>query len=67
MENRPSNPFIFTKKTVYMQRIADAVSKNSTRYMQGVVSIDNAGVLASKFDKNYFCGLTPLQALGVGE
>jgi hypothetical protein len=62
MEERPSNPFVFTKKTVYMQRIGDAVSKGATRYIQGVVPIGKAGVLASKFDKPYFCGLTPLQA-----
>lgn len=62
MEERPSNPFVFTKKTVYMQRIGDAVAKGATRYIQGIVRIKTAGVLASKFDKSYFCGVTPLQA-----
>jgi hypothetical protein len=62
MEERPSNPFVFTKKTVFMQRIADAVSKGATRYIQGVVPIGKAGVLASKFDKSYFCGLTVQKA-----
>ena len=48
MEERPSNPFVFTKKTVYMQRIGDAVSKGATRYIQGVVPIGGSYHIAAK-------------------
>ncbi len=59
---RPSNPFVFTKKTVFMQRISDAVSKDSVRYLQGTVAVSKAGAFASKMTQRYDCDLTPVQA-----
>ncbi len=60
---RPSNPFVFTKKTVFMQRISDAVSKGSVRYIQGTVPVSKAGVFASKMTQRYDCDLTMMQAV----
>jgi hypothetical protein len=60
---RPSNPFVFTKKTVFMQRISDAVSKGSIRYIQGTVPVSKAGVFASKMTQRYDCDLTMMQAV----
>ena len=55
---RPSNPFVFTKKTVFMQRISDAVVKGSIRYIQGTIPVSKAGFFASKMKARYDCSLT---------
>ena len=60
---RPSNPFVFTKKTVFMQRISDAVSKGSIRYIQGTIPVAKAGFFASKMRQRYECDLNALQGI----
>ncbi len=60
---RPSDPFVFTKKTVFMQRISDAVSSGSTRYIQGVIPVKKAGFFASKIHSRYDCQISGVQAL----
>lgn len=54
--------FVFTKKTVYMQRIADLIGTGHTQYVQGLVAIEKAGFLAGKFDMRYEICQTKLQA-----
>lgn len=53
--DQPSNPFVFTKKTIFMQRISDAVTSGSTRYIQGIIPVDKAGFFASKVYSRYDC------------
>ena len=60
--DRPSNPFVFTKKTVFMQRLSDAVVHGAVRYIQGTVPVLKAGAFASKMTQRYDCDLTPVQA-----
>ena len=50
---RPSNPFVFTKKTVFMQRISDAVVNGAVRYIQGTIPVSKAGFFASKMKERY--------------
>ena len=50
---RPSNPFVFTKKTVFMQRISDAVVNGAARYIQGTIPVSKAGFFASKMKERY--------------
>ena len=38
-----ADPFVFTKKTVYMQRIADLIGTGHIQYVQGIVAIEKAG------------------------
>ena len=54
--------FVFTKKTVYMQRISDLVGTGHIHYVQGVVDIEKAGFLAGKFEARYAICQTKLQA-----
>lgn len=54
--------FVFTKKTVYMQRIADLIGTGHIYYVQGIVAIEKAGFLAGKFDVRYEICQTKLQA-----
>ena len=54
--------FVFTKKTVYMQRISDLVGTGHIHYVQGVVDIEKAGFLAGKFEARYTICQTKLQA-----
>lgn len=54
--------FVFTKKTVYMQRISDLVGTGHVHYVQGVVDIERAGFLAGKFETRYAICQTKLQA-----
>lgn len=49
----PLNPFILIKKTVFMQRICDLVRTGHTRYIQGVILLEKAGFMASKFDERF--------------
>lgn len=55
MKKPISNPFIFTKKIVYMQRIADLVRSGHTRYITGEIDIKKAGFFASKMNFHYSC------------
>lgn len=48
-----ANPFVFTKKTPFMQRIADLVRTGHRRYVMGQIAIEKAGSLAAKFDEHY--------------
>jgi len=49
----PSNPFIFTKKTVYMQRLGDAVRAGALHYIAGSIPLGKAPFLAQKFAGRY--------------
>ena len=57
-----ADPFVFTKKTVYMQRIADLIGTGHIQYVQGIVAIEKAGFLAGKFDVRFDILQTKLQA-----
>ncbi len=59
---RPSNPFVFTKKTVFMQRISDAVVNGSVRYIQGTIPVSKAGFFAAKMKDRYDYDLSYKQA-----
>lgn len=48
-----SNPFIFTKKTVYMQRLGDAVRAGALHYTAGSTPLARAPFLAQKFASRY--------------
>lgn len=61
--DKPSNPFVFTKKTIFMQRISDAVASGSTRYIQGVIPVEKAGFFAAKIYSRYECSVYGVQAL----
>ena len=50
---RPSNPFVFTKKTVFMQRISDAVVNGAARYIQGTIPVSKAGKKKKKMKERY--------------
>lgn len=54
--------FVFTKKTSFMQRIADLVRSGHKRYTMGTISIDKAAHLADKFGRLYEPNLPRLQA-----
>ena len=47
------DPFVFTKKTPYMQRIADIVRSDSVRYISGQIDPVKLGHLAAKFAARY--------------
>lgn len=55
MKNQIRNPFIFTKKVSYMQRISDCVRLGYNRYVEGVIPISKAGFFAAKMDYLYVC------------
>lgn len=50
---KTADPFVFTKKTVLMQRISDAVRLGHTRYVVGVTTLEKTRALAEKFDRLY--------------
>ncbi|MEL5849958.1 MAG: hypothetical protein U7M05_11435 [Candidatus Igneacidithiobacillus chanchocoensis] len=52
-----SNPFIFTKKTVYMQRLGDAVRAGALHYISGSIPLAKAPFLAKKFSARYHLNL----------
>lgn len=56
------DPFVFTKKTAFMQRVADLVRTGHHRYVQGTVPVDKAAAFAAKIDRLYAIGVTRLQA-----
>lgn len=47
------DPFVFTKKTVLMQRLADLVRLGHTRYVCGQTTLEKAPRLAEKFTRLY--------------
>jgi hypothetical protein len=49
----PANPFIFTKKTVWMQRVARTVSDGATLYIQGSTKLENAAFKSVEFHKRF--------------
>lgn len=55
MKKTAVDPFIFTRKTPYMQRIADLVRNNHSRYITGQIPIGKAGFFAAKMDLFYHC------------
>ena len=61
MEKTPEL-FVFTKKTVYMQRISDVVRTDHGRYVSGQIQIEKLDNLYGKFCKFYNCHFDKLQA-----
>jgi hypothetical protein len=49
----PANPYIFTKKTVWMQRVARTVSDGATLYIQGSTRLENVAFKAVEFHKRF--------------
>ena len=47
------DPFVFTKKSPYMQRIADLVRSGNVRYISGQIKPGKLGPLAAKFAGRY--------------
>lgn len=60
---RQLNPFVITKKTVYMQRISDAASRGSTKYISGTIPVEKAGFFAAKMNDRYELKLAAFEAL----
>jgi len=56
------DPFVFTYKTPFMQRIADLVRSGHTQYVQGAISTDKAGFFAGKMDSLLQTSRNKLQA-----
>lgn len=48
-----SNPFAFTYKTPFMQRIADVVRSGHLQYALGTIPLEKAGFLAHKFETQF--------------
>ena len=57
-----ADPFIFTKRAPFMQRISDLVRTGHHRYVQGTVPIEKAGSLYEKFSRLYDVHLDRLQS-----
>lgn len=57
-----SNPFVFTGKTPFMQRIADLVRSGHTQYITGSIPLKKAGFLAFKFENLFQTGRSKLKA-----
>ena len=57
-----SNPFVFTYKTPFMQRIADIVRAGHTQYIMGTIPLNKAGFLAYKFENQFHTWRNKLQA-----
>lgn len=60
MKNKIENPFVFTKKAPFMQRIADLVRTGHTRYITGDIPVNKAGFFAAKMDFHYGCYKTSM-------
>lgn len=54
--------FVFTKKTAYMQRIADVVRTGHHWHVSGEVPLDKVGVLYNKFSRLYAVDISKLEA-----
>lgn len=57
-----SNPFVFTYKTPFMQRIADLVRSGHTKFTMGTISLNKAGFLAFKFETLFHTERSKLEA-----
>jgi hypothetical protein len=65
-----TNPYIFTKKTVWMQRVGDGVRAGAELYIQGSTRLEKVAFLVAKFAARYKVNLsrrTDLQARKSGE
>ena len=47
------NPYIYTKKTVWMQRISDAVRAGSSLYIQGSTKLEKVAFRTQNFDERF--------------
>lgn len=47
------NPYIYTKKTVWMQRVSDAVRAGSTLYFQGSTKLEKVPFRTQNFDERF--------------
>lgn len=47
------NPIVLTKKTLYLQRIQEAVAAGYSHYVLGTVSLERAPALVAKFRERY--------------
>ena len=54
-----TNPYIFTKKSVWMQRVADGVRAGASLYLTGETKLEKGAFLAGKFAARYKMNLTP--------
>jgi len=59
--SHPSNPFIFTSKTVFMQRIGDAVRAGALHYIRGTIKLNKAPFLVQKFAERYLVNAGRMQ------
>lgn len=57
-----SGPFIFTRKTAFMQRIADLVRTGHRSYVQGLISAPKAQALEQKFQERHQIRRSKLEA-----
>jgi hypothetical protein len=55
-----SNPWLFTKKTAFMQRIADRVRGSNVQYIQGQLPLSKVAFLVDKLAKRYPLNLLKL-------
>jgi hypothetical protein len=53
-----TNPWIFTKRTVWMQRVSDAVKAGAAYFIQGSTRLDKVPFLVQKFAARYPTNLT---------
>lgn len=56
------NPYVFTKKTSFMQRVADLVRSGHHRYIMGHISIEKAGFFSAKMGSLYACNADKVTA-----
>lgn len=61
-KNKQPDPFVFTSKAAWMQRICDLVRSGHHIYVQGELPLERAAHLADKFERLYDIGLDRLQA-----
>jgi hypothetical protein len=65
-----ADPFIYTSKTVWMQRVADAVKAGAPLYILGQIPLQKAPFLLEKFGKRYILNaarMTDSRARKAGE
>jgi hypothetical protein len=55
MKRQLCDPFVFTRKAPFMQRVADLVGTGHTRYVGGQISLEKAAFFATKMDLLYDC------------
>lgn len=58
----PSNPWVFTKKTPFMQRLADRVRRGAELYISGQTPLKGIPDLCTKLDGRYPLNLMAMQA-----